>query len=58
MLNEKDKQTARDVMGRLRQRIAEKEYDVNYKKTFYEVCKDFLTFVIRKSGTLDILCRP
>ncbi len=55
-LNEKDKQTARDVMGILRQRIAEKEHDFNYKKTFYEVCKDFLAFVIRTSGTLDILC--
>ena len=32
---------------------------MNYKnKKFYEVCKDFLTFTIKSSKSLDMLCRP
>lgn len=31
---------------------------VDYSKTVYEVCKDFLGFVIWQSKSLDIICRP
>ena len=31
---------------------------VDYKKTVYEVCKDFLAFVMAQSESLDIICRP
>lgn len=34
------------------------KYPVNYGKTFFEVCKDFLDFSMTKSRSLDILCRP
>jgi hypothetical protein len=45
-------------MNKIRSRIAQKLFKVDYDKTFFEVCKDFLIFVIRKSKNLDILCRP
>jgi hypothetical protein len=41
--------------------IGSQVYLVDYKKPFFEVCKDFVIFAIRKSeGTtaLDIICRP
>lgn len=31
---------------------------MNYSKPFLDVCKDFLKFVIKDSGSLDLLCRP
>lgn len=31
---------------------------VDYSKTFYEVCKDFLKVAIAQSKSLDIICRP
>ena len=33
-------------------------YPVDYKKTFFEVCKDFLSFTFRNSKSLDMICRP
>ena len=33
-------------------------FDVDYGQPFFEVCKQFLKFVIPKSGNLDILLRP
>jgi hypothetical protein len=38
--------------------IKEKDYDADYGKSFYEVAQDFLDWSMRKSGSLDILCRP
>jgi hypothetical protein len=35
-----------------------KKYPVDYKKTVYEVCKDFVEFTTRTSKYLDIICRP
>jgi Heterokaryon incompatibility protein (HET) len=34
------------------------KYPVNYDKSFYEVCRDFLEFTTKKSHSIDILCRP
>lgn len=48
------RQLAVKVTGRLRV----PKYPVNYGKTFFEVCKDFVEFSIKKSLSLDILCRP
>jgi Heterokaryon incompatibility protein (HET) len=31
---------------------------VDYSKTVYEVCKDFLEFALAQSESLDIICRP
>jgi hypothetical protein len=33
-------------------------FPVDYEKTFFQVCKDFLNFTIRRSESLDIICRP
>lgn len=45
-------------MNKLRNRIADRTYNVDYDKSFFQVCKYFLIFVTRKSKSLDILCRP
>ena len=37
---------------------APKPIEVDYDKTVFEVCKDFLEFVIARSRSLDIICRP
>ncbi|KAF2159539.1 hypothetical protein M409DRAFT_60751 [Zasmidium cellare ATCC 36951] len=31
---------------------------VDYKKDVFQVCKDFLEFTVRKSRSLDMICRP
>ncbi|OCL14918.1 HET-domain-containing protein [Glonium stellatum] len=49
------------VMGaisRMKSRFAEKIYTVDYGKSFYEVCKEFLAFIFSASRSLDIICRP
>ena len=33
-------------------------FDVDYDQPFIDVCKQFLAFVIPRSGSLDIICRP
>jgi len=33
-------------------------FDIDYKQPFFEVCKQFLDFVLKKSGNLDMLLRP
>lgn len=38
--------------------MRERDYDADYGKTFYEVAQDFLEWSMRKSESLDILCRP
>lgn len=45
--------------GLLRNRLRQKTFRVDYeKKTFYDVCKDFVARSIKSSQSLDILCRP
>jgi hypothetical protein len=56
--NPREKYLVRLIITKLRKRIADKAYDVDYTKSFFTVCKDFLKFVIRRSQSLDILCRP
>lgn len=36
----------------------EKRFTVDYDRNFFDVCKDFLKFTIRRSKSLDIICRP
>lgn len=38
--------------------INSKRIIVDYKKDVFQVCKDFLEFTIRKSKSLDMICRP
>lgn len=38
--------------------VEEKRFVIDYDRDFFEVCKDFLTFTINGSKSLDILCRP
>ena len=40
------------------QKKHEEALHVDYTKSFLEVSKDFLNFVIRRSHSLDIICRP
>jgi hypothetical protein len=42
----------------LRTRVEQKTYQVDYKKSFFEVCKDFLYWTMTRSESLDIICRP
>jgi hypothetical protein len=39
-------------------RVKDEAYPVDYNKTFFDVCKDFLSFTIRNSKSLDMICRP
>jgi hypothetical protein len=39
-------------------RVQAKTFHVDYKKEFYEVCKDFINFTIKSSKYLNMLCRP
>lgn len=32
--------------------------EVDYKKSIYEVCREFVNFVILRSRSLDVICRP
>jgi hypothetical protein len=32
--------------------------EVDYQKSVYEVCREFVNFVIHRSRSLDIICRP
>jgi Heterokaryon incompatibility protein (HET) len=36
----------------------DRKITVDYRKTVYEVCKDFLEFALTQSESLDIICRP
>lgn len=36
----------------------DRKITVNYNKSVYEVCKDFLAFAMAQSESLDIICRP
>ena len=39
-------------------RTVQEQFPVDYDKTFFQVCKDFLKFTIKHSESLDIICRP
>jgi Heterokaryon incompatibility protein (HET) len=39
-------------------RAVDRRITVDYNKTVYEVCKDFLVFAMAQSESLDIICRP
>jgi hypothetical protein len=54
-------QPSPDFEGRSQRDVQEfdpKKFPVDYGKEFPEVCKDFLTFTIKQSNSLDIICRP
>jgi len=53
-----EKKKASSVFKKLRQQKDESVYLVDYKQTFYQVCKYFLNWTARKSRSLDIICRP
>lgn len=36
----------------------QENYIVNYNKSFFEVCQYFVNFTIKRSESLDIICRP
>lgn len=39
-------------------RSQSKTFHVDYSKSWFDVCKDFVSFAITQSCSLDILCRP
>jgi hypothetical protein len=56
-LNATERARAEKVIKEL-QRVKDEAYPVDYNKTFFEACKDFLSFTIQKSKSLDMVCRP
>ena len=50
-------QKLQNVMSVWRRQV-DKTYPVDYDKSFFEVCKDFLEFTIESSQSLDMICRP
>lgn len=51
--------TAGHFVRLLQSRVENKTFHVDYeKKSFYEVCEDFIAFSVKSSQSLDILCRP
>ena len=42
----------------LQEGIRQGRFEVSYDKPIFDVCKDLLTFIIKRSKSLDILCRP
>ena len=43
---------------RFKQVVEENRFVIDYKKPFFDVCKEFLRFTIKSDGFLDIICRP
>ena len=43
---------------KFKQAVEENRFVIDYKKPFFDVCKEFLRFTIRGDGFLDIICRP
>ncbi|KAH8886015.1 hypothetical protein GQ53DRAFT_876326 [Thozetella sp. PMI_491] len=41
-----------------RTKLSQKRFLIDYEKSLFEVCYDFLRFSIDRSGRLDMLCRP
>lgn len=48
----------RIVLERILESIRAKRITVDYKKSVFEVCRDFLAFTINRSHSLDMICRP
>ncbi len=48
----------RIVLERVLESIRAKRITVDYKKSVFEVCRDFLAFTINRSHSLDMICRP
>jgi hypothetical protein len=53
----REKLLVKGFMGKLKKRV-DQNHDVDYGKALYSVYKNFLRFVISRSDSLDILCRP
>ena len=49
---------ARIMLERVLESIRAKRITVDYKKSVFEVCRDFLAFTINRSHSLDMICRP
>ena len=43
---------------KFKQAVEENRFVIDYKKPFFDVCKEFLRFTIKGDGFLDIICRP
>ncbi|RDW63276.1 hypothetical protein BP6252_10821 [Coleophoma cylindrospora] len=41
-----------------RTKLSHKRFLIDYQKSLFEVCYDFLRFSVERSGRLDLLCRP
>ncbi len=50
--------TTRNVAARFTKSIKGKRITVDYKKSVFEVCRDFLAFTINRSFCLDMICMP
>ncbi|KAI9665104.1 MAG: hypothetical protein M1821_006552 [Bathelium mastoideum] len=59
-LSLKDKELLRktQVVSRLMRLSKHNRIVVDYKRSIFDVCKEFLKFAIDRSRSLDILCRP
>jgi hypothetical protein len=55
--SDQEKKTVQNVMSVWRRHV-DRTYPVDYDKTFFDVCKDFLEFTIESSQSLDMICRP
>ncbi|KAL9068846.1 MAG: hypothetical protein Q9161_005933 [Pseudevernia consocians] len=53
-----NKMVAQRVTRKFQQNVEVKRFVIDYDRDFFEVCKDFLTFTINGSKSLDIICRP
>lgn len=45
-------------LGSIRASMEAKRITVDYKKSVFQVCRDFLAFTINRSQSLDMICRP
>lgn len=50
--------STRSVAARFSQSIRGKRITVDYEKSVFEVCRDFLAFTINRSHCLDMICMP
>ncbi len=56
-LSAQDEDRARSSISAFKKAVSD-AFPVDYEKTFFQVCKDFLKFAIKRSDSLDIICRP
>lgn len=54
----KETRKTQDFAKTFMTRLKYKRFIIDYEKTLFEVCYDFLRFCVERSGRLDILCRP